>query len=332
MNKPDSNPGPSRPNRSEQKSTGGLVRNLIDRIGRTWSRYVEETWFFPTLLVTPALIFFIIWNLVPVLWLVGLSFYRYALISGKPPEFIGLANFIDIAYSTDIWKTLGNTFTFVLLSVSIETFLGIVFGLFFWGSEDMPGRKLALTLLFTPMILTPVATATFFRLIYNPTFGILNYFIELATGTTIDFLGSRLWAFPAVLAVDIWMWTPFMVLITLAALGSVPESELEATRIDRMPWWKKVRYVILPHGKFILMLGIVLRTIDSFKTTDLIFLMTRGGPGTETEVVGLTLYRKAFNALQMGWSASLALITLLTAIAFTSIFLYVLHLREQQGA
>lgn len=306
-------------------------RSLWKRVRHLWMRRFEESRFFPISLLVPVFVFFFVWNIIPLLWMVGLSFYNYSLTTGDPPTFVGLFNYFDIANSSAVWTVLGNTFLFVFLSVSIETVLGVSLGFLFWGSKDMPGRRLALTLLFSPMILTPVATATFFRLIYDPTFGVANYFVELFTGTTIDFLGNRAWAFPAVLLVDIWMWTPFMILITLAALGSVPEAELEAAAVDRLSWVKRIRYIILPHGKFILMLGILLRTIDSFKVMDLVYLMTRGGPGTTTEMVGITLFRKAFEGFTMGWSSALAVITLLTAIAFTSVYLYVLSLREQRG-
>jgi multiple sugar transport system permease protein len=253
-------------------------------------------------------------------------------MSPAAPEFIGLENFVRIYNDSDLWGSFSRTFVFVVLAVSIETLLGIALGFLFWNSSEMPGRRLALTLLFVPMVMAPVASGLFWRLIYEPTFGVANYFVELLTGSKIDFLTNVNWAFPAVLFVDIWMWTPFMILMTLAALGSVPKAELEAANVDRLSWWQKLRYVILPSGKFILMLGILLRTIDAYKTTDLVFVMTNGGPGNVTELIGLKLYRYAFASLNIGFSSALALILLLIAIAFTSIFLYVLYLRRNQQA
>jgi multiple sugar transport system permease protein len=179
------------------------------------------------------------------------------------------------------------------------------------------------------MIIAPLAAGSFFRLVYEPIFGILNYvIIDILGGETIDFLGDRRWAFPAVVMVDTWMWTPFMTLMTLAALGSVPKAELEAAEVENLSWYKRLVHVVLPHGKFILMLGILLRTIDSFKTFGLVYTMTRGGPGNETELIALTLYRQGFNAFTMGKASALAIIALLIAISFTSIYLYVLQKRE----
>jgi multiple sugar transport system permease protein len=209
--------------------------------------------------------------------------------------------------------------------------LGMVLGFLFWGSGRMPGRRIALTLLFTPMILPPVAVGTFFKLIYEPNFGIANFFTDKLIGRRFDFLTNKDLAFGATIAVDVWMWTPFMILMTLAALASVPKAELEAAEIDQIPWLKRIWYIILPNGKFILMLGILLRTIDAFKTTDLPLLMTNGGPGNTTEFVGLSLYRTGFEAFQMGDASALAIITLLIAIAFASIYLYVLSYRETRA-
>ena len=124
--------------------------------------------------------------------------------------------------------------------------------------------------------------------------------VEKLVGQRYDFLGNKDLAFGATIAVDVWMWTPFMILMTLAALASVPKAELEAAEIDQIPWLKRIWYIILPNGKFILMLGILLRTIDAFKTTDLPYLMTNGGPGNTTESCRSLLYRTGFEAFQMG--------------------------------
>jgi multiple sugar transport system permease protein len=134
-----------------------------------------------------------------------------------------------------------------------------VLGLLFWGSARMPGRRLALTSLFTPMILPPAAVGTFFRLIYDPTIGVLTNYVSTLTNSPVTFLTDADTAFWATVAVDVWQWSPSMTLIALAALGSVPRAELEAAEVDRLPWLKRLWYIVRPHGKFILMLGILLQ-------------------------------------------------------------------------
>ena len=296
-----------------------------------FARALDESRFFPTILLGPVLVFFIVWNVVPLLWLLGVSFYRYKLTAAREPRYVEFDNFIEIWKSSEVWGLLGRTLSFMVLTVAGATLLGMVLGFLFWGSGRLPGRRLALTLLFTPMVLPPVAVGTFYRLILDPIFGIANFFSEKLVGQRYDFLGNKDLAFASTIAVDVWMWTPFMILMTLAALASVPKAELEAAEIDQIPWLKRVWYIILPNGKFILMLGILLRTIDAFKTTDLPYLMTNGGPGNTTEFVGLSLYRTGFEAFQMGDASALAIITLLVAIAFASIYLYVLSYRETRA-
>jgi multiple sugar transport system permease protein len=282
------------------------------------------------ILLLPVLLFFVIWNVVPTLWMIGLSFYNYTMTSSRGISFAGLKNFIDLIKSPDMWNSLSRTFVFVVCGVGIQTVLGVLLGFLFWNSTKMPGRRIALTLLFTPMILAPIAAGNYFRLMLDPSFGVLNYIFKAITGLTIDFLHSPATAMGSVLFVDIWMWTPFMTLMTLAALGSVPRAELEAASVDRLTPVQKLLHIVWPHGKYILMLGILLRTIDSFKAMDLVFKLTEGGPGNRTEFIGLALYRRAFVSFNMGSSSAMALVTLLIAIAFTSIYLYVLKVKQRE--
>ncbi len=265
--------------------------------------------------------------------MLGLSFYRYSLITGQPEKYIALGNFVDIYKNISVWGNLGRTFLWVFSTVSIETLLGVLLGFLFFGSTNLPGpphrpdhdlhaddpgagvhRNLL------PIDLRPHVRRI--ELSDRPGLSVQQ----------IDFLGNRFWAFPMVTLVDVWMWTPFLLLITLAALGAVPKAELEAAEVDRLPWYRRLQYVVWPHAKFILMLGILLRTIDAFKTMDLIYLMTKGGPGNTTETIAITVWRRAFEGFDMGWSSALAVFLLLTAIALTSIYLYVLNVSKQGGS
>ena len=286
---------------------------------------------FLLVILLPVTLFFLVWNVLPTLWMIGLSFYDYSLISPNAAEFIGIDNFINLITSTEVWSAFSKTFLFVILGVGIETLLGILLGFLFWNSTKMPGRRLALTFLFAPMILAPVAAGNYFKLMLSPNFGVINFFISLFNGgKTVELLSDINYAFPTVLAVDIWMWTPFMLLMTLAALGAVPKAELEAASIDRLSTGQRLKHIILPHGKFILMLGVLLRTIDCFKTMDLVFILTVGGPGNATELLGINLYRAAFQQMNIGRASAYALITLMAAIGFTSIYLFILNYKQRE--
>jgi len=281
------------------------------------------------LLVTPVLIFFALLNILPTLWMLGLSFYDYTLTSSKPPLFKGLTNYLDFAKNEQLSASVSRTFVFLFIAVIFQTLFGILIGVFFWKNDEMPGRRLALTLFFTPMVVTPIATALFWKLILDPTFGVINYFISSAGFEPTDFLTNSTLAFPTLIVVDTWMWTPFMALMTLAALGSVPKAELEAAAVDRLPIRRQITTIIWPHAKFILMLGILLRSIDAFKTMDLTYIMTNGGPGDTTELIALSLYRFAFKSFKLGYSSAVSVFLLFIAIALTAIYLYVLNARKK---
>lgn len=291
----------------------------------------KKTWWSWGLLI-PVLIFFILMNVVPTIWMLGLSFYNFTLTSSGAPRFIGLDNYDQLASDGPIWLAIGRTFTFMLIAVIIQTVLGALVGYLFWRSGKLPGRRLALTLLFTPMIITPLASGLFWRLLLDPVFGLVNYVMSVIGLEKVPFTQDPTWAFPTVLFVDTWMWTPFMALMTLAALGSVPKAELEAAEVDKLTFWQRLVHVIIPAGKFIIILGILLRTIDVFKTMDLIYLMTNGGPGDRTELIAVALYRLAFKSFNLGYSSALAVLLLLIAIALTSIYLFVLNLRTRREA
>ena len=291
----------------------------------------KKTWWSWGLLV-PVLVFFILMNVVPTIWMLGLSFYNFTLTSAGSPRFIGLDNYEQLASDGPIWLSIGRTFTFMLIAVAVQTVLGAFVGYLFWRSGKIPGRRLALTLLFTPMLITPLASGLFWRLLLDPVFGLINYVMSVLGLEKIPFAQDPTWAFPAVLFVDTWMWTPFMALMTLAALGSVPKAELEAAEVDKLSFWQRLIHVIIPYGKFIIILGILLRTIDVFKTMDLVYLMTNGGPGDRTELIAVALYRLAFKSFNLGYSSALAVLLLLIAIALTSIYLFVLNLRTRREA
>jgi multiple sugar transport system permease protein len=308
--------------RQESSLPSGVRKSRLSRRTSLWSGG----------LLVPVLVFFILMNVVPTIWMLGLSFYQYTLTSAvKKPKFVGFDNYIKVVNDGPIALSIGRTFLFMVLAVLLQTVLGALIGFLFWRSDKMPGRRLALTLLFTPMVLTPLSSGLFWRLLLDPVFGLVNYLISLFGIERINFLTNTTWAFPSVLVVDTWMWTPFMALMTLAALGSVPKAELESAQVDNLSLWQRLVHVIVPYAKFIIILGILLRTIDVFKTMDLVYLMTNGGPGDKTELIGVALYRLAFKSFNLGYSSALAVFLLLIAIALTSIYLFVLNLRTRNA-
>ena len=280
-------------------------------------------------LLVPVLFFFILMSVLPTIWMFGLAFYDYTLTSAKKAQFIGFRNFFDFLANQQLSGAVSRTFIFLICAVILQTFLGILIGVLFWKNDKMPGRRLALTLFFTPMVVTPIATSLFWKFILDPTLGVINYFAESLGFARFDSLTDQFLAFPTLVLVDTWMWTPFMTLMTLAALGSVPKAELEAAQVDRLPLHRLISTVIWPHAKFILGLGILLRTIDAFKTMDLAYVMTGGGPGDRTELIAISLYRFAFKSFKLGYATAVSVFLMFIAIALTSIYLYILNARKK---
>lgn len=285
--------------------------------------------FFSWGLLAPVLFFFILMSVLPTIWMFGLAFYDYTLTSAKKAQFIGFKNFFDFLANQQLAGAVSRTFIFLICAVILQTFLGILIGVLFWKNDKMTGRRLALTLFFTPMVVTPIATSLFWKFILDPTLGVINFFVETFGFARFDTLTDQFLAFPTLVLVDTWMWTPFMTLMTLAALGSVPKAELEAAQVDRLPLHRLITTVIWPHAKFILGLGILLRTIDAFKTMDLAYVMTGGGPGDRTELIAVSLYRFAFKSFKLGYSSAVSVFLMFIAIALTSIYLYILNARKK---
>jgi multiple sugar transport system permease protein len=182
------------------------------------------------------------------------------------------------------------------------------------------------------MVVTPIATSLFWTFLLDPSLGVINHFAAMLGFERFSLLTDQTLAFPTLVFVDTWMWTPFMTLMTLAALGSVPKAELEAAQVDRLPVTRLIRTVIWPHAKFILGLGILLRTIDAFKTMDLAYVMTGGGPGDRTELIAVSLYRFAFKSFKLGYSSAVSVFLMFIAIALTSIYLYILNAKKKSEA
>ena len=202
-------------------------------------------------------------------------------------RFIGMDNYNQLASAGPLWLSLGRTFIFMVLAVAIQTVLGAVVGYLFWKSNKVPGRRLALTLLFTPDDLDSLVLGSLLALDARPGFWGYQLLRWNSSAWKRSTSPPMPLAFPAVLVVDSWMWIPFMALMTLAALGSVPKAELVAAQVDNLSFWQRLIHVIIPAGKFIIILGILLRTIDVFKTMDLVYLMTNGGPGDRTELIAV---------------------------------------------
>lgn len=289
------------------------------------------------LFIWPTMILLIAINVFPLFYSLYLSFTDYSAIANKPPTWIAFENFARVLNDPKMWGYFSTTGKYVLFSVSLELVLG--FGMALLVREKFFGSGLVTTLILVPMMLSPVVAGLFWKLMYNPSFGYLNYLLGFANPKQApDWLASRwgnqavpglaLWA---VILVDVWMWTPFVMLLILSGLKAIPDYLYEAAAIDRASSWFQFRRITLPQVAPLVLIAVLFRTIEAFsKSFDLVMGMTGGGPGEQTEVIAVNLYRQAFlGQWQTGRASALAYIVLILIIAISN--LYIRNLNKMKG-
>jgi multiple sugar transport system permease protein len=281
------------------------------------------------LFIWPTLILLIVWNVFPLFYSLFLSFTDYSAIANKPPVWVGLGNFRAILSDTRLWQSFATTGRYALLSVGFQTILG--FGLALLLRERFRGSGVVTTLLLIPMMLSPVVVGLFWKLIFNPSYGIFNYLIGFRNPATApEWLGEPRLALWAIVIVDVWMWTPFVMLLCLSGLSAIPEYLYEAAAIDRASSWFQFRRITLPQVAPLLLIAVLFRTIEAFKAFDLVMGLTGGGPGDATEVVAVNLYRMAFlGQFRTGRASALAYVVLIIIIAISNVYIrYLNKMRE----
>ncbi len=197
------------------------------------------------LFILPTMILLICMNLIPLIYSLFLSFTEYSVISGTPPVWVGVDNYTRILTSPDFWSNFATTGRFAILSVVLETAVG--FGLALLLRHKFRGSGIITTLILVPMMLSPIVVATFWKLIFNPSYGIFNYLIGFSNPNTApEWLGDGSLAMWAIVIVDTWMWSPFVMLLCLAGLSAIPDYLYEAASIDRASAWFQFRRITLP--------------------------------------------------------------------------------------
>ena len=282
------------------------------------------------LLVAPAIAVLFVMNIFPLLWSLGLSFFAYQS-NQQSIRFVGLYNYKKIltnelaAQAT--WDALINTGMFVVLTVAAQMVVGFFLALLF--AKQFPLRKYLLILVLTPMMLSVVAAGVFFSYYYDPTFGILSYLIGEVTGQQFILMDNKVGAVGGIVFADAWMWSPFVMLLVLAGLVSVPKYLYEAAAIDRVSSWRRFWTITFPYIRGLLMLALLFRTIEAFKLADLVYILTRGGNDTLT--ISYHLIRIANEQNKTSEGAAISYIMLFMVIVLTNLYLYLAN-RRSQGA
>ena len=289
------------------------------------------------LFIWPTLVLLIAINVFPLFYSLYLSFTDYSAIANQAPVWVAFENFGRILADENLWEVFSTTGQYVLFSVTLQLLLG--FGLAMLVREKFFGSGVVTTLILVPMMLSPVVVGLFWKLMYNPTFGYFNYLLGFDNPSLApDWLASRFAGQPvpglalwAVIIVDVWMWTPFVMLLILSGLKAIPDYLYEAAAIDRASSWFQFRRITLPQVAPLVLIAVLFRTIEAFsKSFDLVMGMTGGGPGDQTEVVAVNLYRQAFQGQwQTGRASALAYMVLILIIAVSN--LYIRNLNRMKG-
>ena len=254
------------------------------------------------------MVYLVIWRILPLLYTVWLSLTSWNVGRGAPPEFTGLGNYARLLGDARFLSALKVSATFMLGATALELVLGVALALLV--NRGFRGQTFVHGILLVPMITSPVAVGTIWYILYNGKIGPLTYFVERMGMGTQDWLGATAIALPAIIVADVWEWTPFVFLLVLSGLQGIPDTVLEAARIDGASAWKVFRFVTLPLLRGVIVAAGILRAMDAFKVFDTIFIMTGGGPGRSTESASLLVYRTAFTHFEFGYAAAMVIVVL----------------------
>lgn len=265
-------------------------------------------------LVAPSIAVLLLVGVFPLVYLIVVSFQNITM-SDTDTSFQGLLNYQRIFSDSRLWQSLLHTLIFTAVALPIELLLGLTMAQLF--IERIPGRAVFIALLVLPVLVSPIVAGATWSLMFDNRFGPINQILGWFAGQPV----TLLWTikpnlvYAAILIAEIWQWTPFMFLLLLAALSSVDKSQLEAAAIDGATWWRTFRQIVLPAIWPVMAVAVLIRALDLFRLFDIVWALTKGGPGTMTETVSMFAYVKGFQQFDTSYVAavSLLIIVLLTA-------------------
>jgi multiple sugar transport system permease protein len=203
-----------------------------------------------------------------------------------------------------------------VVATAIEFVLGLALALLL--KDEFPFQGVVRSSLIIPMVIAPIVVGIIWRLLYNADVGLFSFVVEALTGKSLSVLSSTTLALPALILVDVWEWTPFMFLILLAGIQSLPQEPFEAARVDGAGPWNVFVNLTLPMLRPVIAVAILIRALDAFTVFDQVFVLTQGGPGTATEVATLMIYKTAFRFSQFGYGAAMAVAVLVLVACFSA--------------
>lgn len=275
----------------------------------------------PYYFAAPAFIFVFLGGIVMFLYSLWISFHQYQLQRRVEPRFIGLDNFVEALTDAKLWSSVWQTLTIAVPALILELLLGL--GLALLLNRDFRGRTIAVSLIVTPVMVSPAAAGMAWRLLLEPRYGPVNDVLSRITGTTVQigWLGSLNWARPAVVLTDVWHMSPFVMLLLLAGLANISGDIYSAAQVDGANSRQILVDITLPLLKPIIVLVVLLRGIDLIRIFDLIFIMTRGGPGTITKTISYYIYENGLGFFRVGYAAAMAWLVAICFMVLTKFYL-----------
>lgn len=261
------------------------------------------------LFMIPTIVVLIMLTIFPLVYSLVISFFNWNLLSNSPMEFIAFDNYVDIFTDPTYQKALGITFVYTGASVFFEIILGVMLALLAY--QGAFGTRILRTVVISAMVISPVVVGTAWRLMYNEGYGLINYILDQVGIGGYPFLSDNKTVLPAIILADIWEWTPLVFVIVLAGLQGVSTDILEAASADGANAWQKFWKIIIPCIAPSIVFALLLRIMESFKSYDLIYTMTGGGPGTASQNINVLMYKTAFRYYDLSLTAAMAVISLI---------------------
>jgi multiple sugar transport system permease protein len=274
---------------------------------------------FGVFLTLPGLATLLIIILFPIIFTIITSFYDYTLLNPHHDSFVGLDNYQEVIEEDYIGDSVLITSQFVLSTVLIEFFIGFIIALSL--NKVKRFKTVYYVILLAPLMINPVVVGLIWRMILHTELGIFNYLLKLLDINRVNWLGDNDTAFWTIVFVDIWHQVSFMTILLLAGLSALPREPYEAARMDGASSLRCLISITLPLMRPVITVAILLRLIFSIKTFDIIYIMTKGGPGISTDLVSYFIYRSAFFGLDIGRASALS-VGLLIIVLFLTFFLY----------
>ncbi len=303
--------------------------NKTEKIKRKGSLTRDER-LVRTAFIAPAVVYLMFMSIFPFIYSVYLSLYQAKLTRLQSKFFIGFDNYVNLFKDEVFLASLRNTFVLTTTSIVFEVILAFACAKVFLSLKEQKAGYFLRSMSILPMMITPLCVALIFSYILNPTLGILNYILSGVGVEPISWFANPNLALWSIIAINVWQWTPFMMLLMLAGLVSIPSSLYEAASLEKARWWHVARWIELPAIKDVILIGIILRVIDNLKLFDLVYVTTRGGPGDNTELLTYFTYRQDFAFFNVGYGSAAAVIILVISIFVTTIA--VSFLRKMQNA